>query len=98
MADLSKWLKTLLSRPKRKKDSGQKKIETPIQTSTVDAGSWVIWDSRVEEWREWPSERLEPLARPIEFLHTKHVGAMMLHVYRDIDGTFIGCFFKPDEA
>jgi len=93
-----KWLKTLLSRTKRKKVSGRKKAGALIQMSSVVDGSWAIWDPQVEEWREWPSERLEPLSRPLEYQHTKRVGAMMLHVYRDIDGVIVGNFFKPHEA
>jgi hypothetical protein len=52
----------------------------------------------VEDWRDFPSERSVPLARPLEYLHTKRVGALMLHVYRDIDGATIGNFFKPNGA
>ena len=82
----------------RKKDSDRKKGGALIQMSSVADGSWAIWDPLVEEWREWPSERLEPLSRPLEHQHTKRIGAMMLHVYRDIDGATIGYFFKPNEA
>jgi len=87
-----KWLKTLLSRPKRKSISDRLLTGALIQTSSVVDGSWAIWDPQVEEWREWPSERPEPLSRSLEFQHVKRVGAMMLLVYRDIDSAIIGNF------
>ena len=93
-----KWLKTLLSHTKRKASGRPKAGEVTPQSNAADDGTWKVWDPQVEEWREWPSERLEPLSRPLEFQHTKRVGAMMLHVYRDIDGVIIGNFFKPHEA
>jgi hypothetical protein len=75
---------------------GLQKVGHLIQKSTAtDDGTWKVWDPLVEDWCDLPSERSVPLARPIEFQHTKRVGALMLHVYRDIDGTIIGKFFKP---
>jgi hypothetical protein len=94
-----KWIKTLLSRTKRRVASGQLPDGIPIPKSTAaDDGTWKVWDPLVEDWRDFPSERSVPLARPLEYLHTKRVGALMLHVYRDIDGATIGNFFKPNGA
>lgn len=90
------WLTT---GTKRKPASGLPTDGEKIQKSTAaDDGTWKVWDPLVEDWREFPSERSVPLARPIEFLHTKRVGTLMLHVYRDIDGAIIGNFFKPNET
>lgn len=86
----------LITGKKRKPVFGRLPDGVPIQKSNAaDDGTWMVWDPQVEDWREWPESRVLPIARPLEFQHTKRVGALMLHVYRDIDGAIIGNFFKP---
>lgn len=89
----------LITGKKRKQVYDQLPDEIPIPTSNAaDEGTWKVWDPLVEDWRDFPSERSVPLARPLEYKHTKRVGALMLHVYRDIDGAIIGNFFKPNAS
>lgn len=58
----------------------------------LENGIWKIWDFNNEEWVEWSNKI--PLAKPLEFLHQKHVGNLTLYIYRDIKGNTIGKFFR----
>ena len=95
---LLKIMRSAITTRLRKTVSGPPKDGNVIQTSKLeDSNIWKVWDPLLEDWYEWPESRPLPIARPLEYLHTKRVGRQLLHVYRDIDGIFVGEFCDERE-